>query len=294
MELRHVRAFLTVVDERHVGRAAQRLHLSQPTLSRQLAALERDLDAQLFSREHRRLELTPAGRMLASRAADLIDRADDTVRDVRRAQRGEVGHIRLGFVQSATFGILPPLMREFRTSSPDVVLDVRAMTTLTQLPALRSGRLDVGLLRPPDEDDDLETLLISHDTLVAALPVSHHLADRDSIALADLADQDFVFYTRDGPYIHDTVIAHCRAAGFSPRIVQRARDVQTITALVAGGLGVSLLMSPTPRGHETSVVYLPLRDELPGWDLVLAWSEKAAPAVRRFVEVATSLVADEP
>jgi DNA-binding transcriptional LysR family regulator len=293
VELRHLRSFVVAVDESNLSRAAERLHVTQPTLSRQIAALERDLDAQLFSRTGRRLSLTAAGELVLERAHALLDQADHLARDAGRAQRGELGTVRLGFAQSATFQALPAIVRAFRDVRPDVHLDTRAMPSLWQLDALRAGRLDVGLLRLPDTDTGLATRIVSRDHLVAALPARHPLARRERVPLAALADDDFVFYAHpERPDAQDAVVpgtlGYCRDAGFTPRIVHEGRDVQTIASLVAAGLGVSLLVSPTPPDHGGAIVYRRLQDELPGWELALAWSrDEPAPALAAFIEAAS-------
>lgn len=280
MDLRQLRSFLVVADELHVSRAAVRLHLAQPTLSRQIAALERAVGVPLFERVRRHLALTPAGEVLQAGARDLVRRADELAEDVRRAHRGELGVLRMGFVQSATFQALPRLVGSFRAAYPDVVVEATAMTTTNQLAALREGRIDAGLLRLPINEPTLATRVVSRDPLVAALPAGHRLTRRKRLPLAALAGEPFIFYRRAaGPSVHDTIVGYCMAAGFSPRIVQELVDVQTIVALVAANLGVSLLIAPTPLIDESAVVYRPLAESLPPWEMALAWSHTNRSAV---------------
>jgi DNA-binding transcriptional LysR family regulator len=288
MELRHLRSFVITAEELHVGRAAARLHLTQPSLSRQIAALERDVGVPLFTRIRRRFGLTPAGEVFLTAARDIVRRADDAARAAQRAHRGELGTLRLRFVQSATFEVLPKLLAAFRAAHPDVTLDVETMTTIRQVAALRAGHIDIGLIRPPISEPTLTTRVISRDPLVAALPADHPLAKRRRLPLAALAEEPFVLYTRaSGPSVQDAIIGHCMAAGFSPRIIQEAADVQTIVSLVAAGLGVSLLIAPTPPTAERAVAYRPISDDLPLWELALAWStEDHTPVLSRFLAVA--------
>lgn len=288
VELRHLRSFVVAADELHVGRAAARLHLTQPSLSRQIAALERDVGVPLFTRIRRRFGLTPAGEIFLTAAREIVRRADDAARDAQRAHRGELGTLRLRFVQSATFEALPRLLAAFRAAHPDVTLDVEAMTTIRQVAALRDGQIDIGLLRPPISEPSLTTRVISRDPLVAVLPAGHPLARRRRLPLAALADEPFVLYTRaSGPSVQGAILGHCIGAGFSPRIIQEAADVQTIVSLVAAGLGVSLLIAPTPPTAERAVAYRPLRDDLPPWELALAWStDNETPVLSRFLNVA--------
>lgn len=286
MELRQLLAFVTTADESHVGRAAARLHVTQPTLSRQIAALERAVGVPLFDRTRRRLALTPAGEVFLVGARELVRRADQLEEETRRAHRGELGLLRIGFVQSATFEALPRLVRAFRSAWPSVRVEVTAMTTLNQVDALASGEIDAGLLRPPVNAPELALRTLSHDQLYAALPGGHPLAARSRVSLKDLADSPFVLYTRaSGPTVHDTIVGHCLTAGFSPRIVQEAEDVQTIVALVAANLGVSLLIAPTPHTDEAAVVYRPLVEKLPRWEMALAWSRhNQSPVLSRLLE----------
>jgi DNA-binding transcriptional LysR family regulator len=294
MELRHLRSFVVVAEELNVGRAATRLHLTQPSLSRQIAALERDVGVPLFTRIRRRFALTPAGEIFLAAAQEIVRRADDAARDARRADRGELGTLRLRFVQSATFQAVPRLLGAFRSAYPDVILDLETMTTLRQTAALRAGRIDVGLIRLPIGEPALSTRVISRDPLVVALPAGHPLADHPRLSLAALADEPFVLYTRSfGPSVQDAIIGHCIAAGFSPRIVQEAADVQTIVSLVAAGVGISLLISPTPPIAEDAVVYRPIADDLPPWEMALAWSpDNETPVLSRFLTIARQLAGD--
>jgi DNA-binding transcriptional LysR family regulator len=304
MELRQLRSFVVVAEELNVGRAATRLHLTQPSLSRQIAALERDLGVELFARVRKRFVLTAAGDTFLAEARDLLRRSDEAVRAAQRTQRGELGTLRLRFVQSATFEVLPRILGRFREAYPEVVLDLEALTTLRQTEALRDGRIDVGLLRPSAPAVELGTKVkretsavelgprlvsrvVSADPLVVALPARHPLARRKRLRLAELADEPFVFYTRpSGPAVHDTIVAFCRAAGFTPRIEQEAADVQTIVSLVSAGLGLSLLISPTPPTNPEAVVYRELSDDLPRWQLSVAWSpDNRSPVLARFLEL---------
>ncbi len=310
MELRQLRSFVVVAEEMNVGRAAVRLHLTQPSLSRQIAALEHDLGVELFGRVRRRFVLTAAGETFLADAQDLLRRSDEAVRAAQRTQRGELGTLRLRFVQSATFETLPRILGAFREAYPEVVLDLETLTTLRQTQALRDGRIDVGLLRPNapgpasspylgkrgasgggttvvELAPGLASRAVSEDPLVAVLPARHRLARRKRIRLAELADEAFVFYSRpSGPVVHDPIVGYCRAAGFMPRIEQEAADVQTIVSLVAAGLGVSLLIGPTPPSNPDAVVYRELSDDLPPWQLSVAWSpDNRSPVLARFLEL---------
>jgi DNA-binding transcriptional LysR family regulator len=296
MELRQLRSFVVVAEELNVGRAATRLHLTQPSLSRQIAALERDLGVELFARVKKRFVLSAAGETFLAEAQDLLRRSEEAVRAAQRTQRGELGTLRLRFVQSATFEVLPRLLGAFRNTYPEVVLDLESWTTLRQTEALRDGVIDVGLLRPSTPAGastvvqlapTLASRVVAEDALVAVLPARHRLARRKRLRLVDLAEEPFVFYARpSGPAVHDTIVGFCRAAGFTPRIEQEAADVQTIISLVTAGLGVSLLIGPTPPSNPDAVVYRELSDDLPPWQLSVAWSpDNRSPVLARFLEL---------
>jgi DNA-binding transcriptional LysR family regulator len=287
MELRQLQSFVVVAEELNVGRAALRLHLTQPSLSRQIAALEHDLGVELFARVKRRFVLTAAGASFLLDAKDLLRRADDAVRDAQRTQRGELGTLRLRFVQSATFEALPRLLGKFRTAYPDAVLDLETLTTMRQVQDLRDSRIDVGLLRLPTPEPGISSRVVSRDPLVVALPAGHRLAKRKRVSLIELADESFVLYTRaSGPTVHGAIVGYCRAAGFAPRVVQEGADVQTIVSLVAAGLGVSLLIGPTPPIDPGTVVYRKLSDDLPPWELSVAWSpDNRSPVLERFLQL---------
>src|SRR4051794_41366826 len=204
MELRQLRSFVVVAEEMNVGRAAMRLHLTQPSLSRQIAALEHDLGVELFARVKRRFVLTAAGEAFLADARDLLRRSDEVVRTAQRTQRGQLGTLRLRFVQSATFEALPRILAAFREAYPDVVLDLETLTTLRQTEALRDGQIDVGLLRPstPTGGDAVVQLaprlasrVVAENSLVAVLPARHRLARRKRGRLPGVGGGTVVFFS---------------------------------------------------------------------------------------------------
>jgi DNA-binding transcriptional LysR family regulator len=298
MELYQLRSFVAVAEELHVSRAAARLHLAQPTLSRQIAALERTVGVPLFQRTRRRFHLTSAGEVLLASARDILQRADGAIREAWRAARGEVGVLRLGFVQSAVYAAVPRLVGQFRAACPEVRLEVRPMTTLQQTAALQAGELDAGLLRPqqpaagPVERAGLRTRVLSHDPVLAVLPANHPLAARQRVPLAALADEPFILHPREpGSTGYDLIIEHCQRAGYQPRILQEANESATVVALVAAGLGVSLLLSPTPPIDPALVVYRQLLDPLPQWEMALAWrADNPSTTLARLLSLTAEIV----
>ena len=222
MELRHLRYFVAVAEELHFGRAAERLHIAQPPLSRQMHDLEREVGTMLFERVPRGVELTPAGAAFLPEARLTLAQAERAQRTALRAASGETGRLRVGFVEAATHsGILPDVLSFFRMHLPAVGLSLFELDPAQQAESFRSGRIDLGILNsaPLDADRWLKVESIYSEPLVAALPKAHRLASRVKIKLADLAAESFVLFPRPiDPPLFDGIIARCRAANFSPRV----------------------------------------------------------------------------
>ncbi len=293
MELRHLRYFIAVAEELHFRRAAARLHIAQPPLSIQIRELERELGVTLLARTHRRVDLTEAGRVFLDGARRTLTQLDAAISDAQRAERGQTGRLNIGFVSSSSYELLPRLLVAFRAIYPDVALHLQAATTNEQLAALDERRLDLGILRLPVNDGRLAWQVLAEEPLVTVLPVSHPLALLERTPLASLAQESFILYPRvDNPAIHDAIIACCHMAGFSPRITQETGDMQAITALVASGLGVALVIASPGLPALPGVTLRPLAGrDIPTWRIALAWRREPdpAPAVRAFVAVSAAL-----
>lgn len=260
MELRHLRYFIAVAEELHFGRAAQRLHIAQPPLSQQIKGLEDELGVRLFERTKRKVELTPAGKLFLDEARLTLSQAERAKRIAVEAEAGVRGRLRVGFVTSASYSILPVLVRRFRCDFPFIDLELLEMIPSRQIEALESRSIDVGILRPPIGNTCLEMETILEEPMVAALPSDHRKADQKAIGLKTLADDAFVFFPRHhGPGIYDIVMQACNQAGFSPQISYSPNEMQTILAYVAAGLGVSLVPQSLSGFHRDSITYLPLR-----------------------------------
>src|SRR5215468_554929 len=239
MELRHLRYFVALSEELHFGRAAQRLGISQPPLSQQIQALERSLNAKLFARTNRRVELTDAGRAFLTEARATLAQAERAVAVVGQAERGEIGEIRIGFMPSAP--LIAPFTRTvlaFRRDFPGVRLILQEQVTTQQIDALVEGSLQIGFIRSPgvpELPDPLAAVEISREPLVAFMRADHPLAHTRgrALPLAAFAAEPFVFFPRgSGTSLYDQVMELCRKAGFNPRIEQDARGNATILGLV--------------------------------------------------------------
>ncbi len=273
VELRHLRYFVAVAEELHFGRAAARLHISQPPLSMQIRALEESLGVQLLLRTQRRVSLTQAGSVFLDEARQILARTESAMLLAMRASRGEVGNLTIGFISTADYNVLPPLLREFRSRAPDVRLTLHESTTDRQLADLVDGRIDVGFVHPPVEDLRLAYRTIYREPLLAALPASHPLAHaRGKIRLAALADTPFILFPRPlAPSLYDAVVSFCRSAGFSPRIDQEAVQMQTIVSLVSAEIGVALIPASLRHLGRTGVVYKALIERSPDTEIGIAW-----------------------
>jgi DNA-binding transcriptional LysR family regulator len=289
MELRHLRYFVAVAEELHFGRAARRLRMSQPPLSQQIAALERELGVRLFERG-RRTALTHAGRMMLPEARATLERAERAAGTARRADRGEVGSLSVGFVRSAAFLALPVSLRAFREEAPDVELSLHPLSTLEQLDAFEEGGIDVGFLfrlpgRPTSDWLSLRT--VAREPLVAGLPQGHPLARKEEVPLVELSQDQLLLMARSaGAGTFDSIVALCRNAGFEPDDVREISDTQTVAQLVAAGVGVSLHIGDPQLLRSYGVAYRAVDDPEASWELAVACrNDDRSPVVETFLGV---------
>jgi DNA-binding transcriptional LysR family regulator len=289
MELRHLRYFVAVAEELHFGRAAEKLHISQPPLSMQIRALEDELGVTLLNRTQRHVSLTQAGNALLQDARQILERVEQAVRATRRAGRGEIGELAIGFISIADYNVLPIVLREFRHAYPLVNLTLKESTSDAQVDDLVNGRIDVGLLLPPVAEPALESAPVLREPLIAALPQGHPLAARKgAIPLSALAEDAFILFPRHrAPGLYDDIVSFCRKAGFSPRIGQEAIQMQTIISLVSAELGVALIPESLRNLQRTGVVYKSLREEGPMTEIHIAWRRgDPLPVLRSFLDLA--------
>jgi DNA-binding transcriptional LysR family regulator len=287
MELRQLRYFVAVAEDLHYGHAAQRLRIAQPALSRQIQALEKELLVQLLFRNRRRVQITPAGQVFLDRARLILARAEDAVLAAQRASGGVSGSLNLGFVGSATYDVLPSVLRAFRRAAPQVNLTLSEMTAHAQLEALAEKRVDVGLLRLPARTEGIVFRRISREPLYVALPSSHRVAQFPALRLSALAAEPFVLYPdHPRPSWTEFVIGLCEEMGFRPTIVQRTVEIQTTLSLVAAGIGVTIVPKCVGNIQRKDVVFRRLTGVRARTELLAAYREDdTSPVVQTFLKV---------
>jgi DNA-binding transcriptional LysR family regulator len=295
IELRLWRQFLAVAEELHFGRAASRLHITQPPLTQAIAQLEERLGVKLFERTKRSVQLTAAGAALVPQARDLLARAAALPAHARAAAHGQIGRLRLAFVSTVGFGLLPRWIRSFRAQHPQMEFDLVEATGDVQLPALERGDVDAGFMihSPGFAPPGMQRLRVAREPLVLALPEQHELARARALQLeAVLAQPLVIFPRRIVPSLHDAIFALYHAQGRTPRVVQEAIQMQTIVNLVAAGLGVAWVPDSVREFQRSGVVYRQLggkqAQRVPGCETSLVWpaATPAHPALERFLAFA--------
>lgn len=299
MELRHLRYFIAVAEERHITRAAERLGIQQPPLSMQIRALERELDVQLFRRKPRGVELTDAGTAFLERARIILAEVDHAFASTRRTARGEQGRVVVGFTSSAPFHpFVPRVIRAFREMSPLVSLALEESGSSELVQGLHNEEIDAAFIRSPVADVvGLVVRPLLEEEMVVALPAAHALATESgsdtaaAMPLAALANETFILYKRPGgPGLYDTIITACRGAGFSPKVGQEAPRIISTLNLVAAGLGVSIVPASLCRLQMDGVIYRRLSGsaELKAPLLLACRPGENSAAVQRFIDLVRS------
>ncbi|MBV8220064.1 MAG: LysR family transcriptional regulator [Solirubrobacterales bacterium] len=290
MELRQLRYFVAVAEELHFRRAAERLHISQPPLSQQIRSLEDELGFALLVRTRRRVDLTAAGEAFLRDARSILGELEGAVTTARRIDAGQTGRLRVGFVGSALLSLVPGTVERFRSSRPGVAIELRERSTVDQLRAVSAGVIDVGLVRPPIEDESgLRAATVLRERTVAALPAAHPLAALARVPLRRLAVEPLVLFPRaQAPGFHDLLIGALADTGTGPHVIQYAPEMLTIIGLVAAGTGVSLVPASVSRLALDGVAYRPVtgapRSEL----VAITRRDDDSAVVRAFVAEATA------
>jgi DNA-binding transcriptional LysR family regulator len=287
IELRQWRQFVAVAEELHFGRAAQRLHMTQPPLTQAIQALERAVGVLLLARTRRSVALTPAGAALLPQVQRLLAAAEALPRVAQAAAAGLAGQLRLAFVSNIAYGPLPEWLRSFRAAHGDVAVQLREATMDVQLAAFDADEIDAGFVlhAPGAAPPGFAAWAALDEPLVMALPEAHPAAALAQPAWADVAGEPLVIFPRQiAPSLFDAVLASYRARGATPRIAQEAIQMQTIVNLVSGGMGVAWVPESVTRLQRPGVVYRAVAGSTLRCETSLLWREPAAPVVQRFVQ----------
>jgi len=287
VDVKRLRYFIAVAEELHFGRAAERLNIAQPALSRQIVNLESAIGATLFNRLRNQISLTRAGEILLPSAHDILTRISDAAKLTRRAAKGHTGSISIGFVGSATYSALPTILNSFRKMTPDVDLNLRAMNTAELHTNLVDRRIDAAFARPEINDPEIVNQEVLTEDLVVALPDQEPLTELDELSLSDLATRPFVLYPRNPrPSFADTIIKLCQEDGYSPKVAHETMDLQTALSLVAIGAGVSIVPASVELSQRQGVICRPLEKPVPTTTLSLAYRrDNHSPVLRSFMKV---------
>ena len=283
IELTHLRYFVAVAEELHFGRAALRLHIAQPPLTRHIQLLESRLDCRLFERTSRSTRLTPAGELLRDRARAILAEAGLTFQTIRRAAAGEEGQLTVATAPSLMLGALPRIIRVFRRKYPGVEFRLHEMATSAILQSVTTGAADLGFVRGRDKEPHLEAHLTWSDPLVAIVPNDF---PKGLLRLTQLRAHPFVFFPRHiGPSLYDEVMSVCRRAGFTPAVTQEARQWSSIVSLVSAGMGVSLAPQSIQNLPPKAARYVPIPNAVTTVRIIGRKTGTANPAIGKFLEV---------
>ncbi len=293
VELRHLRYFLAVAEEKHFGRAADRLHMAQPPLSSQIKQLEAELGTVLLERTTRKVDLTDAGALFMERARQILAEVEATKNDVAEIGRGAAGILRVGFAGTATYRLMPEIVRVVRERMPRVRLQISGeMLTPQMEDALLENRLDAAILRPPVRSTQISLDEIQQTPLVAVLHQHHEMAQETGpVSIQAFAKDDIVGYPSSSS-VSSVISEMARQAGFRPRLVQEATETSTLIALVSAGLGVSFVPGSQSLPLNSSIVIRPLAEEVTV-GLSTAWKAgNTSPLLSAFIEVARKTTKD--
>ncbi len=296
MELRHLRYFITVAEELHFSRAAERLHIAQPPLSQQIHQLETELGVELFHRKTKRqVQLTEAGRVFLQEAYQLLAQLEQAIELTRHTGRGETGQLRVGFISSVTYDVLPAILQATKQQFPGVELILQELTTAEQEKALQNHRIQVGFVHLPLEDDSFAWECIQQENLVVALAVNHPLAKQEKIAVRSLADELFILFPRHlGIGLYDKIMALCEEANFTPKVAQEAIQMQTIIGLVSAGMGIAIVPASLQNLQRQGVVYRAIAQTTPLVETAVVWkAEEITPVMQQFLIVVREVTSRE-
>lgn len=295
MNINRLRYFCAVAEELHFGRAAERLHMAQPPLSQQIRLLEEQLDLSLFERTTRKVSLTPAGRELYGEATRVLAEYDRFEQRVREVKAGTRGTLRIGFVDSASYDVMPRLLKTYRLRWPGVEYELRSMSSDEQMAALQRDRIDLGLCRTTGshvaDSDPIETIVLQREPLAVAVPTDHQLAQRSQVSLAELGAASFIGFDRQvSPSLHRELAGLLMERSINYRPIMEATEYATILGLVASGQGIALVPNSVRTLRPPNLTFLSLTDEDASIALLLMTRrDESSPLVAQARQVADEI-----
>jgi DNA-binding transcriptional LysR family regulator len=257
LDMTQVRSFVVLAAELNFSRAARRLNITQPPLSRQIKLLEQQLDVTLFERSSRRVVLTPAGQAFLPEARKLLLQAEAAVTATRRAARGSAGSIRIAFVGAATYSFLPDFITRTRAAAPQIELELVQMETAEQMTAINASEVDLGFCRPLIGQHHLDSICVAREQMMLAIPKAHPLAAKRRVALHMLNGEPFIMFSPQARYLHEMLTQLMTVHKIEPRVVQSMTHSQAILSLVSAGIGLAIVPAGTQNACFADVVFRP-------------------------------------
>lgn len=260
LELRHFKYFLAVAEELHYRKAAEKLFISQPGLSRQIKQMEEILDTQLFVRTKKKVQLTPAGTYLKGEVEFILNHLDLTGKQLKSIGEGDLGEIRIGFLGSAMQEVIPKLLLHLKEQYPGIKTSLEELSNQAQVNAVLKDRLDIGFVRLARVPQEISIKPVYEDTFSVVLPKAHRLTADGFNDMAQLADEEFILFAQEySPFYYDTVMSICEDAGFVPKVSHKSVHAQTIFKLVANNLGVAIVPTSLQHGFQMDVKFIALK-----------------------------------
>lgn len=296
-DLSQLRCFVAVAEELHFGRAASRLNMTQPPLSRQIQVLEHTIDALLLERTSRSVRLTAAGRSFLPEAKRILKLSEGAAQVARRIALGKAGSLKIGFTAATAYSFLPDLVKACRARLPEIDLSLKEMVSGDQLEALDSGQIDVGLMRPPVVRPEFNSVRVATEPLLAAIPDGHPLSMAKVISLKDLDAQPFIMYSPyESRYFYELLTAQFNKAGVLPRYVQHLSQIHSVLALVRAGLGLAVVPQAAASLNFAGVnlCAMEVRPACPV-ELFLVWPRSQEnPLLPMLINIAKGLTSSHP
>lgn len=286
MDLRNLNYFQVLAEELHFGRAAERLNISQPPLSRTIKQLEEDFGVLLFERTKRKVLLTSAGEELLVQTKQMISQMASIKKRLRIVGKGESGNLRIGYVGAAMHSCLPSLLNIFHENHPEIDLNFEEQPNINLMQSLNNGTMDAAFVRTWLNPKNLEEKIILTESLAAVLPAKHNLSNQKLIEIKDLENENFISFARDcGPTIFDSFLELCSASGFVPKIVHQATQLNSILRLVESGFGVSLLPVSIAENNNLNLKFIPLKKKIENIPLIMLYrKENANPSLMHLLD----------